>query len=149
MINVIACSRQGVRNVLSRITGSTVVISIRDPDKTPEFEFGETFPFVCDIMQTAFWDEVDDEYGCISVEQAERIAEFVRAYALFVTNIVVNCEGGVSRSAGVAAAISKYFNRDDNQFFDPRQGRYIPNMTCYRRILDALYFTNQGFAYPQ
>lgn len=140
---VTACSRQGVRNVLSKMKSSTIVISIRDPDKEKIFKEDEPIPHVCAILQLPFWDEIDDEYGCISEMQAEEIAHFVRTHIPFVSNIVVNCEGGISRSAGVAAAISKYFNGEDNQFFDYFHYRYVPNTTCHKRVLEALYNSEQ------
>jgi predicted protein tyrosine phosphatase len=43
-------------------------------------------------------------------------------------DILVNCEAGISRSAGVAAAISKALTGDDERYFR----RYRPNMHVYR-----------------
>lgn len=50
--------------------------------------------------------------------------------------IIVQCEAGQSRSAGVAAALMKYFNNDDTPIFN--NPRYTPNMLCYRRTLEML-----------
>ena len=136
--NILVSSRQGIRNVLSKVAAATIVISIHDPDLKPEFSMEETLPFVCAILSIPFWDEIEDQYGCISEIQAQGIAEFVVAFAPFVENIVVNCEGGISRSAGVAAAIAKFINKDDSAFFDFRHNRYVPNMTCYKRVLEQL-----------
>lgn len=51
-------------------------------------------------------------------------------------HFIVQCDAGVSRSAGVAAALMKYFNGDDSPIFDNSQ--YCPNMRCYRMVLEAL-----------
>jgi hypothetical protein len=45
--------------------------------------------------------------------------------------IVINCEAGISRSAAIAAALSKILTGDDKVFFD----QFIPNRHIYRTIL--------------
>lgn len=52
------------------------------------------------------------------------------------TDIIVHCDAGVSRSAGIAAAILKHRTGDDSRIFG--NPRYNPNMLCYRTVLDAL-----------
>lgn len=146
---VTACSRQGVRNVISKQDSSTLVISIRDPGSEPVFAENEELPRVCAILQLEFWDEIDDSYGCMSEEQAYLVAAYIMKYSPFVSNIIVNCEGGVSRSAGTAAAISKWLNGNDEKFFDYFHSSYVPNMTCYKRVLWALYNFQQGMSKPQ
>ena len=41
-------------------------------------------------------------------------------------------------NAGVAAAIMKALFGDDWEVFD--NPKYVPNMTCYRTVLDAFYY---------
>ena len=72
----------------------------------------------------------------ISKETAEEIANFAKEWWNKVDQIVVHCDGGVSRSAGVAAAILKYFTGDDSEIFD--NPNYYPNMLVYRMVLNAL-----------
>ena len=64
-------------------------------------------------------------------EMAKSVLEFVISHPCGV--LLVNCEAGISRSAGVAAAIGKVFNRDDTFVFN--SGRYVPNMLVYSKIL--------------
>lgn len=46
---------------------------------------------------------------------------------------IVHCEAGQSRSAGVAAALSKWINGEDwDYFLNPK---YTPNSYCYQTIL--------------
>lgn len=63
------------------------------------------------------------------------------AIATFLTQnpgleIIVHCDAGISRSAGIAGAILKYLTGDDTQIFD--NPYYHPNMWCYRKTLNAL-----------
>lgn len=78
----------------------------------------------------------------IQKEDAEKIAAFVMANKHNGRHFIVQCDAGVSRSAGVAAALMKYFNGDDSPIFDSPQ--YCPNMRCYRMVLDALMEGGNG-----
>lgn len=81
-------------------------------------------------------DSKDLVSGCINDEDAENIKQFILKYAEddSIDLIIVNCEAGVSRSAGVAAAIMKYLWNDDTSIFD--NSKYHPNMLCYRTIVN-------------
>lgn len=72
----------------------------------------------------------------IQKEDAEKIAAFVMINKHNGRHFIVQCDAGVSRSAGVAAALMKYFNGDDTPIFNNPQ--YCPNMRCYRMVLEAL-----------
>ena len=72
----------------------------------------------------------------IQKEDAKKIATFVMANKHNGKYFIVQCDAGVSCSAGVAAALMKYFNGDDSPIFDNPQ--YCPNMRCYRMVLEAL-----------
>jgi predicted protein tyrosine phosphatase len=68
-------------------------------------------------------------------EQAKEIIEFVEYWKDSVDLICVNCCAGISRSAGVAAALSKILNGDDSYYFK----HYLPNMFVYSKILVEYY----------
>lgn len=72
-----------------------------------------------------------------SDEQAELVYNFVMKYKNQIECLWIHCDGGVSRSAGMAAAILKALTGDDSQIFDNKE--YYPNMTVYRRTLNAFY----------
>ncbi len=74
--------------------------------------------------------------GLMSSRSAREIAQFARKHYDHVDMIVVHCDGGVSRSAGVAAALMRWFEGDEYAVFRNRSRR--PNMWCYNRVLDAL-----------
>jgi len=62
---------------------------------------------------------------------AKKIIKFVEKYLDKIELIVVQCDAGISRSAGVAAALSKCINNDDKYFFK----NYLPNSLVYSTIL--------------
>ena len=72
-------------------------------------------------------------------EEAEWILAFVNDYIEKIELIVVHCEAGISRSAGVAGALSLIYNGSDEYYFK----HYIPNMLVYRFILNA-YMRNKN-----
>lgn len=78
----------------------------------------------------------DEEVGFDAIQghHAKRIIDFVDEMAPKVDKIIVHCDAGVSRSAGVCAAIQKYLGYDDFSIFD--NPRYCPNMRCYRTVLE-------------
>lgn len=81
-------------------------------------------------------DNKDKREYAITNGQANHIARFVKSLPNTIETLIVHCEAGMSRSAGVAAAIMKWLYNDDSQIFD--QPSYRPNMTCYRKTLNAL-----------
>ena len=70
-----------------------------------------------------------------TAEMAGRIRDFVREQSgNGVDLFVVNCEFGVSRSAGVAAALSFFYNHDETFFLV----HFQPNTHVRRLVLEAL-----------
>src|SRR6185436_3516388 len=68
--------------------------------------------------------------------QAETILNLVGfGYSQGIEVVYISCVAGISRSAGVGAALSKIYNNDDSYFFN----RYLPNMLVYRTILNTYY----------
>lgn len=78
----------------------------------------------------------DSGYGGITEEQAIGIAEFISSGIGIADKIIVHCGAGQSRSAGVAAAILKYYTGSDLAIYN--NPMYTPNNLCYRRVLKAL-----------
>lgn len=77
----------------------------------------------------------------ISKSDAEAIVKYINRVKNKVDYIAVNCEAGVSRSAGVCAAIMMALNGDDSEVFnDPSK---CPNMKCYRTVLNE--FAENGY----
>ena len=114
-----------------------VIISI-SPSWSDEPPFNENNHAIREILYL-FFDDEETGQNAITEHDAKGIAEFVNKWWNSIDQIVVHCDAGVSRSAGVAAAILKHFTDDDTQIFN--DVRYCPNMACYRKVLNAL---NEG-----
>ncbi|MCF0151642.1 MAG: hypothetical protein HUJ80_09570 [Firmicutes bacterium] len=111
-----------------------VIISIADatgfPAKIAENEYIKAVLFI-------FFDDVDGKsVYAMTAEEARIIADFALKAQERVPLLIVQCEAGISRSAGVCAALMKYFDGDDIPIFG--NPYYKPNMHCYRMVLNAL-----------
>lgn len=116
----------------------TIMISISTPNKKYKIApFCSNENKVKDILRLTFSDVDRDRDNEIAMKYRDgvAIANFLKNNKE-INHIIVHCDAGTSRSAGVAGAILRYFNRDDNQIFN--NGRYIPNMNCYRVTLEGL-----------
>ncbi len=110
--------------------GTAILISITDPDKNHCLPSGR----YRDVLCVKFDDADMDASGVllITTEIAKNIIEFV-VKNMDIDNVVVNCEGGISRSAGTAAALSKIFTGDDSELV---RAKPFFNRLVYRTILD-------------
>ena len=83
------------------------------------------------IKESKSWETRD--FVFFSGETARRIAEFVRKAMAGnrLKLIVCQCEAGISRSAGIAAALAKCIDGDDRYFFK----HFIPNSLVYSLII--------------
>lgn len=121
----------------------TAIISITDTDKADViFEKNEANGIRA-VLRLKF-DDVERDYKnehCITKEDAENIVKFVNKNKNKVDKFIVHCEAGVSRSAGVGAAIMKALNGDDWDVF--KNPLKCPNMKCYRTVLNA--FVDAGY----
>ena len=90
-------------------------------------------------LRLQFNDVFEDEAGAMCPADADDIAEFVYDIDenhIEADEIWIHCEGGVSRSAAVAAAISKHFYGDDMWVFS--NPAYYPNMWVNKLVTEAL-----------
>ena len=128
----------------------SAIISITDRDKS-NIVFEKTAENnIRSILLLQFDDVEAHSYApnevVISNEDAKKIVNFVSANKDKVDCFVVNCEAGVSRSAGCCAAIMLALTGDDSAIFN--NPSKCPNMTVYRKVLnaflDAGYFSNDS-----
>lgn len=132
---------EAVARTLRERNRAGAFLSIRGTDeKTPDLSTpGGSSCYLC-------FDDVEDDNitGCVPMSdaQATLAANFLKE--LTTSNpatLIVHCSAGISRSAGVAAAIHDALGwpianaRDDDVF---RDGKFAPNMHCYRTMLRAL-----------
>ncbi len=92
---------------------------------------------VKDILYLKFGDlDISDNPSlCMQESDARQIVNFVNKWYEKIETIIVHCEGGKSRSAGVCAAIMRVKEGSDYPIF--RSKNKYPNMTCYLRTLKA------------
>ena len=94
---------------------------------------------VYEILRIGFFDV--EGLGGITTDDAELIADVIERNSY--RKIIVHCDLGASRSVGVAAALSKYYNNDDSEYFN--NPRMVPNMRCYRFVYNELNRRNLNF----
>ena len=117
-----------------------VIISIRTPgDEKAEFDSNNKT--IKDILYLEFYDisynsqEIFKGYEPMTDEDAVKIRDFVLKWKDKVDTLWVHCDAGISRSAGVAAAILESFGKDNSYIFDSKM--YFPNLLCYHKTLNA------------
>jgi predicted protein tyrosine phosphatase len=119
--------------------GLYAVISISDVGSSPPVleRDGNGISSVCSLQ---FDDVLRGQDNCMTARDAGKIAAFIKSLDKANTKLIVHCEFGQSRSAGVAAAVSLIVNGGDEWVFNDR--RYYPNMTCYQKVLEAFRYKN-------
>lgn len=122
-----------------------ILISIRSPGSDP-VELPENFARK-DTLRLAFHDvsDLDGTHKWLAshgitvvpfvVSEARKVVSFLRQYP-DIPMLVVNCEAGISRSAGLAAAVSKHLTGDDTEFYD--SSKYHPNELVKKLVLEEL-----------
>lgn len=136
---IVKCmARKVLEKNINNFDVPTIIISIRSIGDTPPKKlYLHSNPQIKDFTTLAFDDVTAycQGYCPIDERQARKIAKFVMRYKDSVEQIVVHCDAGISRSAGVAAAIAKYLNLNNDRFF---KEPYDPNKTCYDMVLSSL-----------
>lgn len=148
-MKIFVASRESVCGIIKRLQtdepdSKVIVISITDPNSKPV-----NLPLLdLDVLRLSFHD-LDQTYPghaiiLFDTDMAHQIKGFVEERLDWAKNprsgwddlaIVVHCEAGISRSAAVAGALSKYLLGDDSKFF---RTPYLPNRMVYRTLLNLL-----------
>ena len=71
--------------------------------------------------------------GLFTIDRAEQILDFVEEIESSIDILICHCRAGISRSAGISAALSLIYDGSDKEVFGNR--RFMPNMLVYRTIL--------------
>ena len=124
-----------VKRIKEGLPSNVAIISFSDTEE--EFI---VFPSKTDVLHVAFYDVrpytvSKHHYGGI-LPQARQIAEYIFKKISEGKDIICQCDYGISRSAGCAAAIMEMWgNRGIEIFADYR---YSPNQFVYNKVLKEL-----------
>lgn len=131
---LLAVGREEIKDFIPEVP--YIVISISDPDK-PEQEITRSAK-LRGVLSLKFHDIVQPRKFQLTTdvamtpEHARQALSFVRQHLRDVGLIICQCEAGVSRSAGLAAALSRILEGDDEYFFL----NYWPNRWVYDLLLE-------------
>lgn len=131
-------SRQAIEKACAANPFAPVaIISITDVSE-PLANIPANYNIRC-CLRLQFDDVFVDEDNAMCQADADDIAEFIYDIDenhIEADEIWIHCEGGVSRSAAVAAAISKHLYGDDMWVFS--NPAYYPNMWVNKLVTEAL-----------
>jgi Predicted protein tyrosine phosphatase len=137
---VIVRSRADV--LRNNINEPYVLISIVRPGDDPVRFESEYKKDQCDLV---FHDinfiDTENMYTAITKQDATNILKFVKKHWEDKL-IVIHCLAGISRSAGVAAALLKIYTGSDEKIFN--NPCYVPNTLVYKTIIEAYYKDKNG-----
>jgi len=122
------------------------VISISTPgDEPPKFPNNKLLKYLLPLsfydIDPASWETSELEIyknGIFSEKQAKQIIEFVyKIEEVEIDTMLIHCDAGVSRSAGVGAAVELIMNGSDKTVFNNR--KFVPNRFVYRTIINTFH----------
>lgn len=132
-------SRSEVKKHLMDLDADSVHISLYDPDLQPEIT-----NYFNNALYVPVWDLEEDicQYKIITKEQAKEIKNFILDNK--DKKFIINCEAGISRSAGAALAVECLIKYDGDLYLHATSSseikehpRYSPNLTIYKMIVEA------------
>ncbi len=126
---------------LKKHSKTSIIISIKSSwDRVDAEVFRSAENKVLGILRLSFddIDMEDNEQHAMTSKDGEKIISFVNKWYNKADTIIVHCDGGISRSAGVAAAIMRVKEKADYPFFWSNTKH--PNITCYLRTLEAFKY---------
>ena len=138
-MNIIVKSRQEIESLI--FESPYIVVSISDPYsarpviransnllKTLYLQFHDIDNYIPNDKN-----EIDKKpITYFAQSQARNIIDFVKEFIGKDVTLIVHCEAGICRSAGVAASLSKCILGHDSRYFK----QYIPNMLVYQTIIN-------------
>ena len=114
-------------------------ISLLDPDGAP-MNFRDRLPIAA---LTLYFHDVDDRHEAFIQQgvvqpftelMASTAASFVEILAPWITLLIVHCEVGVSRSAGMGLALAEHYEGDPSWYHRHK----APNQRVYRLMREVL-----------
>ena len=129
-------SRNQINQLIEKgIPNNFAIISFADsPHDFVEFPPTTTVLKVCFADARPFTTS-KSKYDSI-LPEAKQIATFVKSSISEGKDIICQCDYGISRSSGCAAAILEYYSQKGIDVFSDY--RYSPNQFVYKRVLEEL-----------
>ena len=130
------------RHSFRSVMDDCLIISISEKDADPN-RFHNN-PHIKGVCRLHFDDVEGGNANSMTRADAEKIIQFVNENMHKADEIIVHCFAGVSRSAGVCAALMLIMTGSDMEIFN--NPRFCPNMHCYRTMLETYYgsYTEAG-----
>jgi predicted protein tyrosine phosphatase len=128
-VNIKIMSHQEIEQI--EFKNLTTVISISSDDVFPNLSGRKN---LLQWIKLEF-DDSDTTGSLFTMEQAKLVKKYADVAYKAGSDIICQCEAGISRSAGLAAAISFMYNGTDTWVFE--NPKYFPNKHVYRTMLRA------------
>ncbi len=117
------------------IPREAAIISFRDP-QYPPLSYDHEPSWILDIPCEDLDEDELGDYGYTKetyFKEAQKAAGLIRKALSEGRPIICQCEHGMSRSAGVAAAILQFTEKEGIEIF--MDGRFFPNKTICQKLL--------------
>ena len=130
-------SRREAEDAFCRPKEPYAIISIGDPEQA-DAALGSD-PHCRGVLRLRFHDISDPQLArhhgleIMHGKAARDAVAFALEHGPHVRTLLIHCEAGISRSAGIAAALGLWFHQTDQEFYE----RYIPNAHCKAMVLRA------------
>jgi predicted protein tyrosine phosphatase len=142
MHKIIVMSKdEAIKHSYHKNIDDCIMISIQDTSQN-NVKFNRN-PKINAILRLFFSDiEYEIESGIMmSKNDAKTLKDFIDLWKEKVGTIIIHCQAGISRSAGVAASIEKYLNGEMMELEDIwNNHKYSPNGCCYKICCKAFGF---------
>lgn len=150
MNNIIVTSRKYISDMASHCPDNHIIISITE--NTMQFADIDSNDKCLGILRLKFGDIDTKEFAdamnatLFSEEQARHILGFVKAHYDDIETIIINCDAGISRSAGVALALHRIYNIRPNDISS--NPRFHPNFHVVNTLQRAFFKTTMESTHP-
>lgn len=94
-----------------------------------------TYPDMTHLLRLKFDDVLSKDERRLTQKQATQIVDFIHKYGIGDYQLILACRGGISRSAGMAAACAHALGQDETPFWTTPP--YMPNEYVYTTLRAA------------